>query len=75
LRLVDEFVLGHGHGSFVFSPITRSQHWTWVCWVLIALGALSFQFLLGHVSIQTTEHYLGCKQKLRFAVNDKIAEP
>ena len=30
------------------------------------------QFLLGHVSIQTTEHYLGCKQKLRFAVNDKI---
>jgi integrase len=30
------------------------------------------QFLLGHVSIQTTEQYLGCKQKLRFAVNDKI---
>ena len=30
------------------------------------------QFLLGHVSIQTTEQYLGCKQKLRFAVNDKL---
>jgi Phage integrase family len=30
------------------------------------------QFLLGHVSIQTTERYLGCKQKLRFAVNDKL---
>ncbi len=30
------------------------------------------QFLLGHVSIQTTEHYLGCKQKPGFAVNDKI---
>ena len=30
------------------------------------------QFLLGHVSIQTTEHYLGCKQKLRYAVNDKL---
>jgi len=28
------------------------------------------QFLLGHVSIQTTEHYLGCKQRLRHAVND-----
>ena len=26
------------------------------------------QFLLGHVSIQTTERYLGCKQKLRYAV-------
>lgn len=30
------------------------------------------QFRLGHVSIQTTEHYLGCKQKLRIAVNDKL---
>jgi integrase len=30
------------------------------------------QFLLGHVSIQITEHYLGYKQKLRFAVNDKL---
>jgi integrase len=30
------------------------------------------QFLLGHVSIQTTERYLGCKQKLRYAVNDKL---
>jgi hypothetical protein len=29
------------------------------------------QFLLGHVSIQTTERYLGCKQKLRCAVNDR----
>jgi site-specific recombinase XerD len=30
------------------------------------------QFLLGHASIQTTERYLGCKQKLRHAVNDKL---
>jgi integrase len=30
------------------------------------------QFLLGHVSIQTTERYLGCKQKLRHAVNDTL---
>ena len=30
------------------------------------------QFLLGHVSVQTTERYLGCKQKLRFAVNDRL---
>jgi integrase len=30
------------------------------------------QFLLGHVSIQTTERYLGCKQKLRIAVNDNL---
>jgi site-specific recombinase XerD len=26
------------------------------------------QFLLEHASVQTTEHYLGCKQKLRHAV-------
>ena len=30
------------------------------------------QFLLGHVSIQTTERHLGCKQKLRIAVNDTL---
>jgi integrase len=28
------------------------------------------QFLLGHVSVQTTERYLGCKQRLQNAVND-----
>jgi hypothetical protein len=27
---------------------------------------------LGHVSIQTTERYLGCKQRIRGAVNDRI---
>src|SRR5687768_5215322 len=27
---------------------------------------------LGHVSIQTTERYLGCKQRLRCAVNDRL---
>jgi integrase len=30
------------------------------------------QFLLGHVSILTTERYLGCKQKLRIAVHDRL---
>jgi site-specific recombinase XerD len=28
------------------------------------------QFLLGHVSVQTTERHLGCKQRLQNAVND-----
>jgi hypothetical protein len=30
------------------------------------------QFLLGHISIQTTERYLGCKQRIQGAVNDQI---
>jgi integrase len=30
------------------------------------------QFLLGHASVQTTERYLGCKQRFRGAVNDQI---
>jgi hypothetical protein len=30
------------------------------------------RFLLGHVSIQTTERYLGCKQRLQCAVNDRL---
>jgi integrase len=39
----------------------------------LAVGELEqIQFLLGHVSAQTTERYLGCKQKLRHAVNDTM---
>jgi site-specific recombinase XerD len=30
------------------------------------------QFLLGHVSVQTTEKCLGCKQRIHGAVNDRI---
>jgi site-specific recombinase XerD len=39
----------------------------------VAGGELEqIQFLLGHVSVQTTQKYLGCKQRLREAVNDQI---
>lgn len=31
------------------------------------------QFLLGHVSVQTTERYLGCKQNLGSPVNERFA--
>lgn len=38
-----------------------------------AAGELEqIQFLLGHVSVQTTERYLGCKRWLRNAANDHI---
>lgn len=30
------------------------------------------QFLLEHVSVQTTDRYLGCKQRLPNAVDDRI---
>src|SRR5947209_1848873 len=30
------------------------------------------QFLLGHASVQTTKRYIGCKQVLARAVNDRL---
>ena len=30
------------------------------------------QLLLGHISVQTTERYLGCAQRMASVVNDKI---
>ena len=30
------------------------------------------QFLLGHSSVQTTERYIGCKQRFATAVNDRL---
>lgn len=39
----------------------------------VAGGELEqIQFLLGHVSVQTTEKYLGCKQRIQNAVNDHV---
>jgi site-specific recombinase XerD len=36
-------------------------------------GALErIQFLLGHVSVQTTERYPGCIRRISSAVNDRI---
>ena len=30
------------------------------------------QFLLGHASVQTKERHIGCKQRLRVAVNHRL---
>jgi integrase len=39
----------------------------------VAGGELEqIQFSLGHISVQTTEKYRGCKQRIRNAVNDRI---
>lgn len=40
----------------------------------VASGELEqIQFLSGHVSVQTTEKYLGCNHRIRNAINDRIA--
>jgi hypothetical protein len=39
----------------------------------VAGGELEqIQFLLGHMSVQTTERCFGCTQRIASAVNDKI---
>jgi integrase len=55
--------LEHAKTAVLNSPTSAS----------LAGGELDqIQFLLGHVSIQTTERYLGCKQRLGCAVNDRL---
>ena len=41
-------------------------------WAKPACQTHKIQFLLGHVSVQTTERYIGCRQRFRAAVNDKL---
>jgi integrase len=74
-------VWGHGMSPKVLWDVVRAgvdklaPHDLRTCARLchLAGGELDqIQFLLGHVSIQTTERYLGCKQKLRTAVNDRL---
>jgi site-specific recombinase XerD len=38
----------------------------------MAVEANSNRFSLGHASVQTTEPYIGCKQNLKEAVNDRF---
>ena len=43
-----------------------------VCVMTRAARSSRFSYLLAHESVQTTERYIGCKQRLRNAVNDQI---
>ncbi len=75
-----------GEGGLAHCEGIRQKHWggevgaprsaTDLCSALSRIGRRGeleqIQFLLGHVSVQTTERSLGCKQRIRSAVNDRI---
>jgi len=57
------------------SALCRMRHKRRTCAKLCHVngGELEqIQFLLGHVSVLTTERYLGCKQNLEEPVNDRF---
>jgi integrase len=47
------------------APVPVCATWQAASWIRPSSSS-------GHVSVQTTERYLGCKQKLRCAVNDRL---
>jgi site-specific recombinase XerD len=49
----------------------REEHWAIVD-LMGKGGRVRTVPVPGHVSVQTTERYLGCKQRIRSAVNDRI---
>ena len=65
-HVVKEFAAKLGVPKLAPHDLRRS--WARLCH---AAGG-EIQFLLGHVSVQTTEKYLGCKQRLRGAVTHRI---
>jgi integrase len=56
-------------GVAKLAPHHLRRTWARLCH---ASGGELEQIQLGHVSVQTTERYLGCKQRFRSAVNDRI---
>ena len=58
-------------GVVKLAPHDLRRTCAWLCHA--SGGELEqIQFLLGHVSVQTTERYLGCKQRIQSEVNDRI---
>jgi len=72
-KAVWHVVRKHAHNAGIERLAPHDLHRTCARLCHSAGGELEqIQFLLGHVSIQTTERYLGCKQRIRGAVNDRI---
>jgi hypothetical protein len=74
------YLLAHDGAAIEFQKLLdhRSIVLNFPTGVLAHLGLAreleQIQFLLGHVLIQTAERYLGCKQRIRSAVNDSKME-